>query len=111
MGSSMFLLVTDVIWELAEKNHESQVKIIAPYSSSLINLLSLPERRVSWENMENMEKMEKCQPDDLNTLIMIQNNLFVPQCTLFVYQITQNTIFYGFNVDGLKNQNIRAWRT
>ena len=27
----MFLLVTDVIWELAEKNHERQVKIIAPY--------------------------------------------------------------------------------
>ena len=28
----MFLLVTDVIWELAEKNHERQVKIIAPYA-------------------------------------------------------------------------------
>ena len=31
MESNMFLLVTDVIWELAEKNHERQVKIIAPY--------------------------------------------------------------------------------
>ena len=31
MGSNMLLLVTDVIWELAEKNHERQVKIIAPY--------------------------------------------------------------------------------
>ena len=30
VGSNMFLLVTDVIWELAEKNHERQVKIIAP---------------------------------------------------------------------------------
>ena len=37
---------------------------------------------------------------------MIQNTLFVPQCTLFVNQITQNTIFYNLNVDGLKNQNM-----
>ena len=35
MGSNMLLLVTDVIWELAEKNHERQVKIIAPYSAPL----------------------------------------------------------------------------
>ena len=32
MESNMFLLVTDVIWELAKKIPERQVKIIAPYA-------------------------------------------------------------------------------
>ena len=42
MGSSMFLLVTDIIWKLAEKNHLSQVKIIAPYSAHTNHLDTYP---------------------------------------------------------------------
>ena len=38
----------------------------------------------------------KHQPDDLNTLSMIQNTVFVTQNTLFVNQMTQNTFCREF---------------
>ena len=34
------------------------------------------------------------QPDDLKTIFIIQNTLFMTINTLFVNQITQNTLFY-----------------
>ena len=45
-------------------------------------------------------KYGKHQPGDLKVkYIFIQNTLFVTQNTLFGNQMTQNTLFYGFNVD------------
>ena len=40
----------------------------------------------------------------MNTLLVIQN-------TLFVNQMTQNTLFYGIIDDSRKHRNIRARRT
>ena len=66
------------------------------------NCSILPPRKEDMEQRECREhgKDGKHQPGDLKVkYVFIQNSLFVTQNTLFGNQMTQSTLFYGFNVE------------
>ena len=67
-----------------------------------------PERK-TWSKFREHGEQRECrehgkdgkhQPGDLKVkYVFIQNSLFVTQNTLFGNQMTQSTLFYGFNVE------------
>ena len=97
------------------------MKLSSNLSQGSTNCSILPSRMgehgVSLENMENiengenMEKMENINQMTWNTLLIIQNILFVTQNTFFGNQMTQNTLYYSFYGDSRINRNRRARRT
>ena len=70
-----------------------------------------PERK-TWSKFREHGEQRECrehgkdgkhQPGDLKVKhVFIQNSLFVTQNTLFGNQMTQSTLFYGFNVESWK---------
>ena len=59
----------------------------------------------TWKKVENINQRT------WNTLLIIQNILFVTQNTFFGNQMTENPLYYSFYSDSRMNHNRRARRT